>query len=363
MSERVFPFTKELFGGYETPSDGNKLVGNQCELLIDQSHSIGYWVQDVIQPHWRQVRNELLDLNIGTFDFNLPFVGFISAFLKTVHILMQTGLQNLGDFEYRDGYSIKPESWLLLQKELSGLRLHAKPCMHRAREEELCLNGPFSEFIRVFDRVSKRLTEVISQTVPTMSPTQQLFTIAVPTYGIYAPPDSSVTDQALQHWAVERGVPAQFALPQSPRVLLCLNAYQRFEEELVQEPASDRMELAKLFQRCVLIHEHFHAILAIGLDSNRALVARAQLASWQSALPLNESLAVWMELHFARVNPKLTSLVLSYIKAGSYPDWPYRGAEYVENLYQQKGIEAVRELIADMRRDPREAQAKFDALM
>lgn len=143
-----------------------------------------------------------------------------------------------------------------------------------------------------------------------------------------------------------------------------MRARQHFEEQLAHEQPNDRTELAKLFQRCILIHEHFHAILAIGLDSDLALAAGAQLASWQAALPLNESLAVWMELHFARDNPNpiLRGLLLSYIHIGSYPAWPYRGAEYIENLYQEKGLEAVHELIAEMRQHPEAAQAKLDAL-
>ena len=69
-----------------------------------------------------------------------------------------------------------------------------------------------------------------------------------------------------------------------------------------------------------------------------------------------------MELHFERANPKFTDLIWSYIRAGSYPDWPYRGAEYIEHLYLEKGMEVVRELIADVRLHPEAAQAKLDAL-
>ncbi len=345
-----------------TLEDGNKLTGSQCGLLIDQCSCIKGWIEDVIQPGWRQIRNELLGLNLGAFHSGLSFVGFITTFLKTVHTLMQTGLQNVGDFEYRDGFSIRLESWQLLQKEQPALQLQAEPVTDRKGQEVVFLKGSFSEFIRVFDEASRRLTEALSQGASMGSPTQQLFLVTVPTYGIYAPPDSRTTDEALQQWALKRGVPVQFTLPQSPRVLLCLSARQRFEEQLALEQDNDSAELAKLFQLCTLIHEHFHAILAIGLDSNRALASGSQLASWQTASPLNESLAVWMELHFARENPKLTDLIWSYIRAGSYPDWPYRGAEYIENLYQEKAMEAVRELITEMRQRPEAAQAKLNAL-
>lgn len=67
-----------------------------------------------------------------------------------------------------------------------------------------------------------------------------------------------------------------------------------------------------------------------------------------------------MELHFARDYPNVKELVLSYIQAGLYPDWPYRGAEQIEKLYQQEGLEAIRKLISILREAPEVAQTQFD---
>ena len=266
-----------------TLENGRKLTGDQCRLLLHQSRNIGDWVEDIIDPQWRQIRNHLLELNLGTFSSILPFEGFISTFLGIVYTLMQTGIQNVGDFEYRDVFSIRLESWQFLQKEQPDLKLQAEHETDWTGKELVSLKGQFSEFIRVFDKSSRRLTEALSQRTPKASPTQQLFLATVPTYGIYAPPDSQSTDEALQQWALKRGVPAQFTLPQSPRVLLSLSARQRFEEQLALERDNDSAELANLFQLCTLIHEHFHAILAIGLDRNHTLASGSQLASWQAA--------------------------------------------------------------------------------
>jgi hypothetical protein len=147
-------------------------------------------------------------------------------------------------------------------------------------------------------------------------------------------------------------------------VLLSLDAQSKFVEQLEQEVGEelDQLELAALFQRCVIIHEPFHALLEIGLDSHRTTAVGAQFGeAWRVALGLNESLAAWMEFHFAREKPDLMDVVQAYIHAGQYPNWPYRGAEYIESLYQERGIEAIRELIANLRQDPKSTQAQFDA--
>ena len=85
--------------------------------------------------------------------------------------------------------------------------------------------------------------------------------------------------------------------------------------------------------------------------------------AWESATGLNESLAAWMELHFAREDRDLLALIWSFIKAGEFPDWPYRGAETVEKLYASGGIESIIHLTESLRADPESAQAAFVAPM
>ena len=110
----------------------------------------------------------------------------------------------------------------------------------------------------------------------------------------------------------------------------------------------------------VLVHEHFHAIVETGIDASGEAVKDRSSGGLHSALRLNESLAVWAELHFVRGDPTMEQLVWDYIGAGPYPDWPYAAARRVEALYNSRGLEAVRELITQLRHAPELAQQDFD---
>ena len=352
--------TDNSFPGYF--GEGSLLTRQHFDAIRQGCESVNSWVADYLQnsghTYWRDTLEKLLKSNTEGFTPGMSFTSFFSTFLGTVRRVLNWGLQNGGDFEYQGERTVELQSWELLQSERSNLLLEA----HKGRFG-ISLRGLFSEFVQLFDWASMQLIKALGRVAHLSSPTHQLFTIKVPTYGIYAPFNSLATDNALQSWALDRGLPAQFTLPQSPRVLLCHGARQHFERQLSQEQADERQELAKWFQRLVIVHEHFHAILQTGLDTLRAPAAGSQSETvWGMAASLNESLAAWMQLHCARGNAKLTELILAYIQAGPYPQWPYQGAEYVETRYQQRGIEAVRELIAQLRQDPRNAQAEFDAL-
>ena len=38
------------------------------------------------------------------------------------------------------------------------------------------------------------------------------------------------------------------------------------------------------------------------------------------------------------------SSITEYINSGDYPDWPYRGAEKIEEVYKEAGLPGVREV-------------------
>lgn len=342
---------------------GKGLSPEQCRLLIEHSQDFDSWIQTVIQPQWRQFRNELMALQLGKVGPDLNFPDFMATFLDTVEGLLQEGLKNLGDFLFQSEYSIKLSSWELLETEIPDLKLHIASRAQSWQKEELVKpSGPFSGFLEVFQISAQRLVEILRRLIQTSSPLWQFFSVDVSTYGVYMPPTSLSGDRELAQWGQDQGVPVHLILAQTPRVLLCLGARQRFAEHLESISAANSAELAEFFQRCVVIHEHCHALLETGVGQDRSLGAWPQFQeAWRAAANLNESLAVWMELHFARENRDLKDLVLSYIRSGSYPDWPYRGAERVEVLYQARGIEGVRGLIQALRRDPESAQRSFDA--
>ena len=122
--------------------------------------------------------------------------------------------------------------------------------------------------------------------------------------------------------------------------------------------------MARSFLRVVLAHEHFHAILAFGLDRMGCIAgAVASSRLWSHGSTLNEALAAWVEVHISREDQWLSKCVDEYVRAGDYPSWPYCGATVLEKLYQEHGLSAIRDLITMFRVDPQVAQQRFDSLV
>lgn len=125
--------------------------------------------------------------------------------------------------------------------------------------------------------------------------------------------------------------------------------------------------LTTAFLQSVIIHEHAHAIFAEGIgEHGRASLADMDKDGWKAAKRLNESLAEWAELHFFREDAEMLDIAWEHATSGQYPQWPYQGALVVEKIYQERekrggrGVEAVRELIREMRRNPKKAQEDFE---
>lgn len=324
------------------------------------------WLAGVVDPVWRGMRDELARVNFHDFDANTDYLRFISACLDTILRMLQEGLANLGNFGAECRYAIDKSSWDIVQKEFPDLKLNPRTKKSSFRDkEEVNLEGQFSEFVRVYAEAKEHLLHVLSQRKESRTPLEQLFVVQAPMYGIYVPANSRPADDQLKRWAFDRGIPTELTFPQNSRVLFCLRALEKFEKTL-EETSTERQkvqQMARQFQCSVLIHEHFHAILETGLDDKSSTATGVGFQeAWRSASQLNESLAVWMELHAARQNSELTRLVWSYIRAGSYPEWPYRGAESIEAMYQQQGIDAIRDLMRSLRRDPETAKAAFDSI-
>lgn len=327
---------------------------------------LGGWLEDVVSPSWRSMRDELADLNFHNFSLGTDYLWFISACLNTILRMLQEGLTNLGDFGAECGYPIKKSSWGVLRNEFPGLKLSPTIMKHSFRDEERVISeGPYSEFVRLYAQAKDRLINILSQRAKFKTQLERIFAVQAPAYGIYVPANSISTDDGLKRWAFDRGVPTDLTFPNSARVLYCLMAQERFEKE-TEKVLVDRRKAHQMacdFQRSVLIHEHFHAILETGLDEKRSSANGVKFGeAWRISSPLNESLAAWMELHNARGNRELMALVWSYIRAGTYPQWPYRGAEKIETMYQRGGIDSVRGLVCSLRRAPESAQAEFDAI-
>jgi hypothetical protein len=179
--------------------------------------------------------------------------------------------------------------------------------------------------------------------------------------------DAANVDMQLLSWATNKGVMQQSVLPETSRVLYCTHpSYTK-----IGNPGTDNVSL--VLQQCVLVHEHFHAILETGTCSNgQPAVGLTDAVAWEKGTLLNESLAAWMELHFVRQHGHLLgtpeeidevkSALWAYFSCGDYPAWPYAGAELIEALYSQQGISTVRSLIQRLRDDPANAWKEFNEM-
>ena len=155
------------------------------------------------------------------------------------------------------------------------------------------------------------------------------------------------------------------ALEGSHKILLCANAIERYKIELI-DLGVDKHEvdaMAAWFLVAILVHEHFHGIIATGIDRHgKGSWASKDWNEWQKGNALNESLAAWAERYYFRNNDTMLSNITNYIQTGQYPEWPYRGAEKVEEIFKNQGLPGVRELIRKLREDPQYAQEYFDEL-
>lgn len=337
------------------------LDGKSKKGDIRFSSSIGLLnsIGDILNPSWRKYRDELCQCNLNGISPDLGFIDFLEKFLDIVNHLLEEGLKNLGDFAC--SFTIEEKSWNLLSEEFSDLNLNSE--LDKSYGQNIHLRGQFSEITKFFKHSSTKLIELLGKINKINTQKPNLFIAEVATFGIYLPANSQDSDACLERWAIGQGIATELTLPKTPRVLFCLNAHQSFETKLRQKSYAplESLFLAIKFQRSVLIHEHFHAILETGLSVARAAASGPKSKeAWRAAFCLNESLAAWMQLHAARQDEQLTPLIWEYINAGSYPEWPYRGAEKIEEIYQKEGIDKIRAIIEAIRQDPKNAQDVFD---
>jgi hypothetical protein len=288
----------------------------------------------------------------------------LQAFLGEVEQLLDEGLRAGGDFETEMGFGIHEDAWRAIANALGdhGLRITQRDERHDGVRVQL--GGRFSSFVALYRQAAARLLSLTSSPPRQRSATQRVFVEMSPTFGLFAPARSESTDRSLYRWAGEQGIAQALTLPGADRVLLCLGAADRFVDKL-REGASDPAQAQRMgaaFQRCVLVHEHFHALAQCAVDAQgRAAVGPALPEAWSAARPLNEALAAWMELHYVRGDAAMEQLVWDYIRAGAYPDWPYAGASRLEAQYAAGGIDAIRSWIDRLRSTPDLAQRDFDS--
>jgi hypothetical protein len=334
----------------------------------------GEWVDNVVlealYPSWQRARDWLYVRDVSSMTSDLTFNGFMRAYLDVMNGLFEYGDRLAPGFEWEGKYSIPESAWREVEVTDADLRLSGeRPTWGNG--DKVCMSGPFADYVRLFRRCGERLFDALGQTeLPHRVPLhiQRITAALIETaaYGIFAPGSVADVDARLAEWAVHNHVLPQATLPGTPRVLFCTDVLAASYSD------TDTGRASQFLARCVLIHEHFHAILETGLgpDGLPPRGARARRA-WGRASSLNESLAAWMELHYVRRHASalgteeevgaVQAAIWEYIRSGPFPQWPYGGAERVEALFQKGGVAAVRELICRLRENPEAAQREFEA--
>ncbi len=164
---------------------------------------------------------------------------------------------------------------------------------------------------------------------------------------------SQLTERAIQKLAAAQGVPGTVCMPGVPKVLICMRALMEQDSDNLEAIYGSVAEL----RHCVTLHEHFHAALRLGWPAqSRSIPTFARGAT----IALEEALAAWMELNYARRNARLCGVITEYVQAGDWPEWPYRGAEARERLFKTGGLGAIKALIRAFGEDPATTATLFD---
>ncbi|MBR1194113.1 VWA domain-containing protein [Bradyrhizobium sp. AUGA SZCCT0160] len=297
---------------------------------------------------WRSAHAELLNLDLPGVEPEQKFFAFADVFFGAITTVLKQRIREAGDETVQVGYTIPMPAWRRI--EALGLRNNLTASETESYDMEggkdAKLNGPISGFIELLNVAWARARAILSGRIRV----DRFIASDVPTYGIFAPAKVAKVDADLQARMLEWGLRSELMLPNTDRVLLCGNALDDFRATLTKH---QKQNVARLFLRSILVHEHFHAFLETAPMSNgKPPPGPNFLEQWNAAKPVNEALAAWMQVHMARDNQPLSSMIGQYVSAGSYPEWPYAGAETIETVYQKDGIEEIRNLIGKLRTDP-----------
>lgn len=327
-----------------------------CGLLTKSktgpSYDLGF-VRREVEPEggWRAAHGVLLAAGLPGLRPAQPFVEFADAYFGAVAHILQARASEVGTEPITGGYALDSEIWerLVPTGVTAGLDTVAAPSYGPDQTPKVLMVGPVSAFAQAAERAWAQARALLTSAQHRKSST--LTVVDASTYGIFAPAHASAVDAHLFDKARNWAVPASLVLPGTPRVLLCSDALDDFRAAVEAERAAPN--LARLFLRSILVHEHFHAYAATSPTEDGHPPAGPSFEQlWQDAIPVNEALATWMEVHLARNLPGLSAKVWDYINFGEYPTWPYAGAAVIEQAYAREGLEAVRSLVELLRSDP-----------
>lgn len=315
-------------------------------------------------PKWHRIADELVEHGFAARPKLQQLRDVTGVFLAAVR--KELGAIQSGSKAERDcRLRLPQDDWNAIVSDLGNFGLVVEPettsCALTANSRDVAVTGDYAGFIALFDAASLRIAPLLDDP-PIPATREDNLARIITTYGIFTPGAAHETDSVLYRWASDSRLPQALTLPAQDKVLLCTNALARMERDLVSrgESLSDARSLARAFQRSILVHEHFHAVLECGLADGVPMDASGKALMRASAMPLNEALAAWMQWHAVRDNAVAAARVRDYTESGRYPAWPYAGARHIEAQYVEGGMAAVRKLIVQLRTAPQEAQHAFD---
>ncbi|GLS17904.1 hypothetical protein GCM10007874_09200 [Labrys miyagiensis] len=334
-----------------------RLADALCDGLLmkskgEPSHGLGF-VRGEVEPEggWRAAHGILLAAGLPGLRPAQPFIEFADAYFGAVARILHARAREIGAGPFTSGYALDLEIWerLVPTGVTAGLETVAAPSYGQDQTPKVYRVGPVSAFAQAVERAWAQARALLTSAQHRKSST--LAVVDAPTYGIFAPARASEVDAHLFDKARNWAVPLGLVLPGTARVLLCSDALDDFRAAVETERAAPN--LARLFLRSILVHEHFHAYAATSPTEDGHPPAGPGFEQvWQDAIPVNEALATWMQVHLARDLPDLSAKVWDYINFGEYPTWPYAGAAVIEQVYARKGLDAVRSLVDLLRSDP-----------
>ena len=347
--------------------------------------SMSQWVIESIHPHWKQFRDWVASLEqsdaalIATNDADYEtspvlkadcgFFDFLDSYFSMMDTVFRDGLRQHPKFLWKQDYAISDIAWSSIKEHFPEIDLFLESRDERWGNK---VGGPFESFVDLFNNSSRRLLSALKcepsrNKLPANLKRQAKEILESNVLGAFVSSAAFDANAELLLWAIKQGTMQHATLPETNRVLYCTKPF----DSQIESPSTGR--LRRILSQCTLVHEHFHALLETGVSGNaRRVKGPENVLAWNHATVLNESLAAWMELHFARRHGHLLGgpedlkevrkAQWAYIQCGVYPSWPYRGAEKIEQLYVRDGIAAVRSLINRLRDDPEAAQTEFDAM-
>lgn len=295
------------------------------------------------------------------------FPGYVAAFFEQWLDYAAAARDRRGDPRVEVGFAVPIAVLESAQQRLPNVTIEVRKGRRDSSNKgtgEFTFSLSISDYIRAISALKEIMLSALSSIPRPGQRVRAYYLTTVPTYGIFANAGCQVAERRLAALARDHGWPQEATLPGCHKVLVCSDAFEKFKADLVDtgETEEQARRMAENFLLSTLVHEHFHAILETGLDE-RGQVSRAvsDLVLWNKGKTLNEALAAWSQRHFFRDDPTMFDRISEYIRSGDYPNWPYRGADFVQHIFEANGLAGVRTLVYQLRDNPDIAQMRFDA--